>query len=293
MARPYDLPSVTALVCFEAAARHLSFKQAASELNVTPAAISHQIKALESELCGTLFTRRSKGVELTQNGALLFVALQRGFETISEAVSQIRDHPEKVDVTIRSTSAVSALWLTPKISAFWKIHPEITIAQIVSDVPSPSSRCDLSIYYGDPQEDGGVYRKLFQDRIIAAGSPQFARQHTISSLADLRTVPLIHSSGEGNNWTQWSDWFSTLHQPPAKGRNFSVSNYMIALQTAQDDIGAVLGWDGLIARLIEDGKLVQLVPETIPSPAAFHLKIHPRASRKAHIFADWLVSSIT
>ncbi|WP_343315775.1 LysR family transcriptional regulator [Brucella sp. BE17] len=292
MARPYDLPSVTALVCFEAAARNLSFKQAAGELNVTPAAISHQIKALENDLCCALFTRRSKGVELTQNGALLFVALQRGFETISDATSQIRDHPQKVDVTIRSTSAVSALWLTPRISAFWKIHPEITIAQIVSDVPSPASRCDLSIHYGEPRAEDGVYRTLFQDRIIAAGSPEFASQHAISSLADLLNVPLIHSSGEGNSWTQWPDWLVALRQPSGKGRNFYVSNYMIALQTAQDDIGAVLGWDGLIAKLIEDGKLVQLVPDSISSPAAFHLKIHPRATKRAHVFADWLVESI-
>lgn len=283
---------MTALVCFEAAARQLSFKQAASEMNVTPAAISHQMKALEADLGCALFTRRSKGVELTEKGALLFVSLQRGFETISEVVSQIRDRPETVDITIRSTTAFSSLWLTPKISAFWKVYPAFTIAQIVSDVATGANRCDLSIHYGNPEDDHGEYRMLFQDRIIAAGTPRFAAQHAISSIDDLLKAPLIHSSGEENGWTNWPIWFSSLQQPAPKGRNFYVNNYMIALQTARDDIGAVLGWSGLIKKLMREGELIQLVPESIPSPVAFHLKIHPRASAKARIFADWLVDSI-
>lgn len=196
MPRPYDLSSITALVCFEAAARNLSFKQAAGEMNVTPAAISHQIKALESDLGCQLFIRRSKGVELTEKGAFLFVALQRGFEAISDVVSEIRDRPEAVDVTIRATTAVSSLWLTPKISAFWKFHPAVTIAQIVSDVPAQANRCDLSIHYGNPEDDHCEYRKLFQDRIVALGTPRFMAEHAISSIRDLLKIPLIHSSGE-------------------------------------------------------------------------------------------------
>lgn len=66
---------------------------------------------------------------------------------------------------------------------------------------------------------------------------------------------------------------------------------MIGLQAAQDDVGAVLGWDGLVENLIREGRLVQLVAETIPSPAAFHLKVHPRATSRARLFADWLVKS--
>src|SRR5262245_22939938 len=80
--RTYDLPATNALVSFEAAARHGGFKNAATELNVTPAAVSHQIKALEIDLGCSLFLRRSRGVELTEKGAFLFVAIRRGFEAI-------------------------------------------------------------------------------------------------------------------------------------------------------------------------------------------------------------------
>lgn len=290
MPRPYDLSSMTALICFEAAARNASFKKAAQEMNVTPAAVSHQIKALETDLECSLFLRRSRGVELTEKGAFLFLAIQRGLETISEAVTQIRDRQEKVDVTIRTTTAVSALWLTPKISAFWKIHPAITVSQIVSDIPG-TGRCDLSVHYGDPQENGIEYRTLFQDRIVALGTPAFAAEHGIHGVEDLLKAPLIHMCNEEAGWTTWADWFLALGRPLPKGRNFYVNNYMIALQAAQDDVGAVLGWDGLVGSLMQDGRLVRLVADSVRSPVPFHLKIHPKATSKARLFADWLVTS--
>jgi LysR family transcriptional regulator, glycine cleavage system transcriptional activator len=277
---------------FEAAARNESFKNAAQEMNVTPAAVSHQIKALETDLGCRLFLRRHRGVELTEKGAFLFLAIQRGFETISEAVTQIRDHPETVDVTIRVSTAVSSLWLTPKISAFWKIHPAITISQIVSDVPGMIGRCDLSIHYGVLPEDNDENRKLFRGHIVALGTPGFASAHYIRRIEDLLKVPLIRSSGEESDWMTWADWFLALGYSAPKGRSFYVNNYMIALQAAQDDVGAVLGWDGLVEkRIMREGRLVKLVPEAIPSPSAFYLKIHRRASSKARLFANWLVKS--
>lgn len=288
MASPYDLSSMTALICFEAAARNSSFKNAAQEMNVTPAAISHQIKALEADLGCELFKRRHRSVELTEKGAFLFLAMQRGFEAISDGVSQLRTRPETVDVTIATTTAISSLWLTPKMPAFWKLHPEITVSQIISDVPVHTGRCDLSIHYGDPQGDDLECRELFQDHIVALGTARFAAEHAIIGVDDLLRVPLVHLSGEDTGWTTWADWFAALGRPAPKGRKFHVNNYMIALQAAQDDVGAVLGWDGLVGDLIRDGRLVRLMPEGIPSPGVFYLKTHPRASAKARLFADWL-----
>ena len=133
MPRPYDLPSLGDLSCFEAAARNLSFKAAASELNVTPAAVSHRIKALEREVGQPLFNRHYRGVELTEAGALLFVSLQRGFEGISESVARIRSRHDRSGVSIAATTAMSGLWLTPRLAAFWKAHPGVAISQMIED----------------------------------------------------------------------------------------------------------------------------------------------------------------
>jgi LysR family glycine cleavage system transcriptional activator len=288
MKHPYDLSSITALICFEAAARNVSFKAAAAELNVTPAAISHQIKALEADLGCLLFQRLHRGVELTEKGAFLLVALQRGLDGISSAVAHLRGRLDAVDVTIRTTTAVSALWLTPRVSAFWKIHPAITVSQIVSDLPDKTNRQDLSILYGRPQDDGCDWRPLFHDRIIAIGTPRFRSEHGIATAADLAQAPLIHMNNEDNDWTNWAGWFAELGHPPPRGRGLYVNNYMIALQAAQDDVGAVLGWDGLVGDMLADGRLVALVPDSVPSPVGFYLRVSPRATVRARLFADWL-----
>jgi len=288
MKRPYDLSSMTALICFEAAARHASFKNAAQELNVTPAAVSHQIKALEADLGSALFLRLHRGVALTEKGAYLLIAIQRGLEGISDAITRMRDRRDAVDVTIRTTTAISALWLTPRISAFWKIHPAVTVSQIVSDVPDRSRRQDISIRYGLPLDDGHEWHQLFHDRIIAAGTPRFRAEHRITTVDDLAHAPLVHVHNEDNDWTNWRGWFTELERPEPHGRGLFVNNYMIALQSALDDVGAVLGWDGLISDMLRDGRLVSLTPQSVPSPVAFYLTIHPRASDQARLFADWL-----
>lgn len=291
MARPYDFASLTALVSFEAAARHGSFKLAANETNVTPAAVSHQIKVLEADLGCALFLRRHRGVELTEQGAFLLVALQRGFESISAAIVQLRDHPQAVDVTIRVTTAVSALWLTPKITAFWLSHPTITVSQIVSDVAGQRGSQDISVGYLTESPGPGESRELFRDRVIAVGTPRFAASHDIRSLADLAQAPLVHTNHEAHQWTTWRDWFAILGGPAPTGRGLFVNNHMIALQAAQDGVGAVLAWGGLMTDLLSRERLVRLVPEDIPSLVPFHVVIHPRASAKARLFANWLLQN--
>ncbi|WP_439153753.1 LysR family transcriptional regulator [Yoonia sp.] len=291
MARPYDLPSMTALVCFETAARYLSFKQAAAELNVTPAAVSHQIKALESALAAPLFRRQHRGVDLTEAGAYLFVALQRSFEGIAEAVDAIRAPADTEDVIVQATTAVSAFWLTPQITAFWKDKPDTIVSQIVSDVALPEGRPDLSIHYGPMPENDDGCRLLFHDDIVAVGTPEFARAHRITCIDDLRSVPAIHVAAEGTDWTGWADWFGVFGHAGPLGRRIAVNNHMIGLQLARDGAGAVLGWTGLIGPLLENGDLGLLVPQRMPSPYGFYLRTHPRASSRALEFRDWLVAT--
>ncbi|GGG63083.1 LysR family transcriptional regulator [Salipiger pallidus] len=287
--RPYDMPPLAALSCFEAAARQQSFKTAAQELNVTPAAVSHRIKALEFELGVPLFRRHHRGVELTESGAWLLLAVQRGFETISEALSHLRAGPDSPDVTVRASTAVSSLWLTPRLAAFWKVHPDVTVAQMVSDAAVADQRCDLSIEYG-PLDSSEDCRLLFQGRIQAVGSPHFAEEKGITALEDLMRGPLIHLNEEETGWTGWRDWFAALGLSLPRGRGYSVNNYVVALQAAQDGMGAVLGWTELVQDHIASGRLVPLVDEEIASPSDFYIRVHPHASDKAMLLCDWLAS---
>lgn len=293
MTTPYNLPSLTDLACFEVAARCLSFKHAAQELNVTPAAVSHRIKALEQDLQQPLFTRRYRGVELTEAGALLFVAIQRGFDTISGSVERIRSWHDHNSVTITATAAVSGLWLSPRLAAFWRAHPGIAISQIVQDgLASSGSGTDLSICYGDPSGETDETHLLFRDHIMALGTPEFIASHEIATLDDLLQAPLIHTLTGGRDWTDWASWFRSFGLPAPTGRGFTLNNYLIALRAAEDGIGAVLGWEGLTHAHAESGRLVQIVPGAMVSPHPFYLRIHSHASTDARLFARWLVAQV-
>ncbi len=264
---------------------------AAAELNVTPAAVSHQIKGLERDLGRQLFRRHHRGVELTESGAYLFIAVQRGFEGISDSVSQLRVRAERTDVVVHASTAVSALWLTPRLATFWKHFPDTIVSQHVSDDPSPPNNCDLSIEYG-PLPEGDAVRLLFNGSILALGSKAFKSQHGITCLEDLVRAPLIHLSAEDRDWTRWSDWFEAVGAPEQEGRGFWVNNYVVALEAAQDDMGAVLGWTELLGDRVATGKLVPLVPEAIETPKDFYVRIHPDAPPAAYRLADWLTAPL-
>lgn len=286
--RPYSLPPMSSLVSFEAAARNVSFKAAADELNVTPAAVSHQVKSLEAELRCALFHRHHRGVELTETGAYLLVALQRSFETMNEAVAQLRARSEDAAVTIAATTAVSSLWLTPRLAQFWKTHGDISVSQIISDTDNRRSDCDLSIHYGDMSAEHGVCQTLFRDRIVALGSGAFAARHRLEQVADLAGLPLIHLEAEETGWTDWQEWCHAMGYDGSLGDAHRVNNYVIALQAAQDDMGAVLGWEGLTGPIVASGRLVRLLPDAMDSPMDFYVKLRPRASERAKLVFDWL-----
>lgn len=289
MPKPYNLPPLGDLACFEVAARHLSFKRASGELNVTSAAVSHRIKALEEHLGQPLFIRRYRGVELTEAGALLFVALQRGLEGIAESVSRIRSRSVRSGVSIAATTAVSALWLMPRLAGFLSAHPEVALSQAVHDGPAPEG-VDLSIHYGDPAEVQDETAILMQDRILALGTDGFMARHRIAGLADLAAVPLIHTRSDEPEWTSWTDWLRKVAAVEPRGPGFTLNNYLVSLQAAEDGIGAVLGWEALTGPYLDRGRLRALVPEALPSPYPFYLRIHGRASANARLLADWLIA---
>ena len=288
--RPYDLPPMSALVAFESAARHVSFTQAAQELNVTPAAVSHQVKSLEAQLECRLFHRHHRGVALTETGAYLLVALQRGFECMAEAMSQLRRSTQAASVTIGVTTAVSSLWLTPRLAEFWKTHGDVSVAQIVSDTGEVPTECDLSIRYGVLPRDRAAARVLFRDRLMALGSPEFARSRRIGGLSDLATLPLIHFDTPVTGWTDWQGWFRALGYHGPIMQSHRVNNYLIALQAARDDMGAVLGWVALARPFLDKGQLVALLPDKVAPQEEFHVTLHNPTSTRARLVYDWLAS---
>lgn len=288
--RNYDLPSLKMIGTFEAAARVGSFKDAAEELGVTPGAVSHQIRGLEAALDMALFIRQSRAVSLTPTGRALFEVVNKSLVEIDQTVRQLRELNDIGQVSIGSTTAVSSLWLTPKLAQFWRDNGGIHISQEVRDRPFRRPlNLDLTIEYAviPPPEPAEI---LFQDRLLPLCSPDFKERH-IHSLAQLASSQLIHLDASETNWTSWPNWFAALGFDGALAARHRVNNYAIALQLARDGLGVVLGWKRLVKPLINDGRLVPLTDFEIEAPGKFYLiPSSQKPKLQTAILRDWLLA---
>jgi len=287
----YRLPPLSALATFECAARKLSFKDAARELNVTPGAVSHQIKLLEHELATSLFIRKPRGVTLTADGQALFVTLGDAFRDISKSLNSIRRSDDEPSVTIGATTAVSSLQLTHAIGRFWREHGNILINQNVTDRPfSSHDRPDLYVRYGRDPDPLVVQKPLFRDVLVPVCSPAMAIRLHGADLPVLAGSRLIHLDAEDQHWTTWKSWFQELGHDGTIARGVIVTNYMIALHIAIDGGGIALGWSRLIEPMLRSGALVRLSPWQLDAPADFFVVSRPDAylSAAALTLRDWL-----
>jgi LysR family glycine cleavage system transcriptional activator len=184
------LPPLGSLRAFEAAARHLSFKQAAAELGVTPTAISHQIRQLEANLGTALFERQTRKVVLTAEGRTLYPVLQQTFDAIAEALAALRRPPTRRVATLSATVAFTARLLVPRVARFRTLHPGWDLRLHASDeaVDLDAGEADAAIRYGLGRYPGLTVLPLLDDTFAPVCSPHLAL-HTPQELAD---ATLIH-----------------------------------------------------------------------------------------------------
>ncbi|WP_312795055.1 LysR substrate-binding domain-containing protein [Tianweitania sp.] len=271
--RYYDLPSLTALAVFEAAARHLSFKLAAGELNVTPGAVSKQIKAIEDDLGAPLFTRSGTGVTLTPAGEDLYGVLARGFSNAAEVVRGIKRGNRARTVTIACSDAFATLWLIPRMQEFWRKHEDIDVDHLISDNPRDYRRAevDLRIRYGFGAWPDECAELLFGDIIYPVCSPNFATLHCETTTATLAERPLLHVDWVDPDWPGWSEFLrrAGIAHDALQGRRFG--KFSVALQAAQAGRGVAMGWHRLVQNLIEEKRLVRFTDLEISAPGAYYL----------------------
>jgi len=292
--RHYNLPSLNALAAFEAVARQLNVTRAAEELNVTPGAVSKQIRQLEAELGRTLLRRHPQGVSLTTEGEAVAASLHDAFERVSRTLQGVRASGDKAHVSIVTTMATMQLWLMPKLGAFWSKHQGIVVEHIISDrlhdIPRPD--IDLRIRYGAGEWPGERAAKIQNDCVVAVASPGFIAGTPLPDLNALSTAPLL--SVEGTDWV-WMTWASFLREAGATFHRLNVrrfNSYVIALQAARDGQGVALGWMSLVQPLLDSGALVRVTDTEIPDPNAFYVTWSDRRelSAEAVILRDWLLA---
>ena len=291
------LPPLSALRAFEAAARLKSFSKAAAELSVTPAAISHQIHALEADLGVKLFDRRSRAVELTASAGLLLPGLTDAFAGIQASVRRLRAHNDTGTLTVTASPSIAAKWLVPRLHRFQEQNPAVDVRLSANDnmVDLTRGDFDLGIRYGTGRYPGLHVELLLQNEVFPACSPRLLENGPpLKTPEDLRHHQLIHIDQATDRyplvptWAMWLKAAGVAGVPPATGLTFSVG-YM-AMDAAIAGHGVVLAYSTIAAADIAAGRLVRLFSLALPDLFSYYIATAPGALErpKVRAFRDWL-----
>lgn len=272
-----SLPALSALLAFEAAARHASFTLAAAELGVTQAAVSRQIKALEADVGTALFHRQHRRVVLTRAGVLLSASVSAGFQRIVETTDNLRQSHGAMSVTIGATLAMSHFWLLPRLTSFRRAHPGVQMRVISQDERFDLTRGDaqIAIRYGRPPFPGARVLASLGERIFPVCSPALrAALGPFDADADLFTLPLIATDWPDADWETWGAWaVAAGHGRPDPRISLRFTHYADTIYAAMNGEGVALGWERLLAAPLAEGRLVALGSARVSTGAGYHVVV--------------------
>ena len=287
------LPPLTALRAFDAAARHMSFQDAAGELNVTPAALSFQIKSLEEHLGAPLFRRLNRAVELTDAGRALAPGAKDGFETLGAAWRAARRQLDSGSVTVTAGPAFTAKWLAPRLFDFARDHPEIELKFSASLGIKDFDRdeIDVAIRFGLGPDTGLHSVPLDDEWVTPVMTPELAaRFPTAESLKD---APLIIDDSVDflSISTDWPTWFRAagFEHGPRQGIHFSQPDH--AINAAVSGTGITLGRNTLVHHDISTGRLVAPFRLALGTKARFRILCQQGSEDRPNIkaFREWVL----
>jgi LysR family glycine cleavage system transcriptional activator len=296
-----NLPPLTELRAFDAAARHLSFQKAADELCLTPTAISHQIKLLE-EYCGQpLFRRRPRPLVLTDAGARLFSVVRDGLDTFAAAFAALRETADRRPLKVSATNAFAGRWLVPRLTEWSQTYPGCPLEVIGTDdvLDLRTGETDVSIRYSFRPPTDLVVHELFRDRFYPICSPDLLshKQQPINRPSDLLRFRLIHClwpswNLEAPTWRKWSMEARRIEPDfPQIGEtgamNFREELHAIAAVMAGQGVSILS--DVVVARELQSGQLVKALDLPIPGLGFYlvHVPGHPRQAM-IEAFHSWI-----
>lgn len=310
---PNRLPSLALLRTFEAAARHLSFKKAAAEVHVTPAAVSQQIKSLEAFLGVPLFRRLTRSLELTEHGRAMLPKIREGFECLAAAVEATRP-PVAPLLTIVAPPSFASDWLVPRLSRFAARHPDVELrlagtpdtiyrhgdvallARLGTSVRD--GRSEVAVLYGKGDYPGYRAERIFVPDYVPVCAPTLPRLAELRAPADLARFTLIHDETlherehDGRSRSGWGQWLRLAQVDgvdASRGPRFS--NAVLAIDAALAGQGIALASKPLVESRVAAGSLVVPFDIRLPSPYAYFLVMPEAVASRPPVaaFRAWLL----
>lgn len=288
------LPSLNGLRAFEAAARHLSFTLAASELNVTQTAISHQIRRLEEELGIRLFIRQNRALALTPEARDYLPGVRAAFNDLRLATDRLLRRDDDKVLTVSTIASLAAKWLLPRLTDFQEAHPgiDVRITTSTSLVDFQRDNVDAAIRYGRGQWAGLRADWLMADELFPVCSPSLLRgDEPLRTPGDLEDYVLLHT----NSGDDWRLWLTAAGLPTDISRQPGLTFDMtfVTIQAAIDGMGVAMGRTSYVRDDIAKGRLVVPFKIALPADAGFYL-VSPEGRREAPklaAFRQWMIAA--
>jgi len=276
------IPSMTALLEFEAVARLSSFTQAAHELGVTQAAVSHQVRLLEETLGVRLFDRLHRAIRLTREGEALYRVVAEAMQKMAGVFDHLSSGVQQQELVVAATAAFSQFRLLPRLAALRVEAPQLQLrlATQMFTADLLHKDADVAIRFGNGQWPDGVSTLLFDEEVFPVCAPHWLAENGMpATLTELTQSALIESDSTSEGWMGWSAWFHSVGVPHSRLHfAFRCSLYTDAVQAALAGQGVVLGWGRLLGGLLASGQLVRLPLASFQPSEAYHLLLpHGRA----------------
>ncbi len=288
-----NLMHLNGLRVFTVAATHLNFVTAAKELNVSPSAISHQMRTLEDHLGTKLFLREARQLALTAEGAHLYHRLTGPFHTISTAVEQVRQQGTSRQVNLICRPFFSSFWLASRLQSFWAEHPRISLNLIHQNslLSHDFDRAEMAVVWGKAPPDGMRHVPL----IVGGLSPIMhvslaSRVGVPRTPADLRNFTLLHEESR----LGWTEWFEHAGVSNIEGtQSYLIDDTNVRYQSMISGQGIMLGAARLLRPQIELGELIQ--PFDIVLSDYRYWLVYPEGrslSNRCQQLIDWLLKEV-
>jgi LysR family glycine cleavage system transcriptional activator len=296
------LPPLIELRAFDAAARHLSFKNAAAELGVTPTAISHQIRQLERYCGRALFRRRPRPLALTEAGARLFPMIREGLETFVTAFAAVKRDGDAQPLRVTTTNAFASRWLVPRLPRWRKARPNAPLEVIGTDgvLDLHAGDADVAIRYARALPTDGIAKEFLRDSFWPVCSAELLTSG-LKRAADLRGHVLVHcywspSDLEAPTWQRWlaaakGKWRDVPEFKEMDHLSFREELHAIEAVIAGQGMGIFS--DVLVARELVAGTLIRPFDLSLPGYRFYLVRTsdHPR-EKTIQAFSTWLQSVV-
>lgn len=284
-----DLPTLNLLKVFEIAGQHLSFKNAAEKLFVTPSAVSQQIKTLEAQLGVQLFIRKNRELLFTESGRTYWNEIHKQLNGIRSATATLRKTKTKNTLKVSLMPPVASRVVLPNLASFHEAHPNIDlrIEASLRNSDISTQEADLAIRFGEPPWVGLLHEKMIDTYIQMVCPPGFTEQFKLNnSPKNICKAPLIHMTERPQAWLQW---FEITGFGDPTGKQYYLDDYPSAMDAAES-LGAMLALMPIEAPLISSGRVEAPFPPLGPLDESIYAVYHEsnKDSEAIRSFIDWL-----